>query len=395
VIQLPHHRWRPSRRHLLWGSVALATLTLVIVGICGYLFGWKWTGLPKRTLWDWLTLLIVPGVLAIGGYLFTRSENQRRDRIAEDQRSLDRELADERRQDDMLQAYLDGMSQLLTDEMRPLHRSQVGDSLSTVARARTLTALTRLDSERKQSVLQFLIESGLINKDRLVVDLSGADLSEVDLQSGVKLARAGLRETNLSRSILSMADPTKADLGGADLSKANLSGAFLSEANLEGANMSEADLNGATLWGANATSANMSKTNLNGATLVEATLWGTNLSGATVTRANLSGANLDMANLSEANLTGTFLSNWGDLSGANLTRANLSGANLSGTDLNEAILEDASLAGAKGWTEEQLSKAASLDDATMPDGQRLKGLFNTKGPPFNEWLKSKDRGEGE
>jgi hypothetical protein len=67
------------------------------VVICGYLFGWKWTGLPKRTFWDWLDLLIVPVVLAIGGYLFTRSENQRTREDADKQRTLDRELADERR----------------------------------------------------------------------------------------------------------------------------------------------------------------------------------------------------------------------------------------------------------------------------------------------------------
>ena len=42
---------------------------------------------------------------------------------ADQQRTLDRELADERRQDDMLQAYLDGMSQLLSDKERPLHRA--------------------------------------------------------------------------------------------------------------------------------------------------------------------------------------------------------------------------------------------------------------------------------
>jgi hypothetical protein len=31
--------------------VALAYLLMLIV-ICGYLIGWKWTGLSKRTLWD-------------------------------------------------------------------------------------------------------------------------------------------------------------------------------------------------------------------------------------------------------------------------------------------------------------------------------------------------------
>ena len=40
------------------------------------------------------------------------------------------------------------------------------EDVRAVARARTLTALTRLDGERKRSVLQFLYESGLISKGR-------------------------------------------------------------------------------------------------------------------------------------------------------------------------------------------------------------------------------------
>jgi hypothetical protein len=149
-------------------------LAVVISVVCGYVFGWEWTGLPPqrvpkntqptKTLWDWLDLLIVPVVLALGGYFFTRSESQRTQDIAEQQRTLDRQLAEEQRQDDTLQAYLDGMAQLLTDKDRPLHRAQVGDSLSTVARARTLTVLTRLDPVRKGSVVRFLHEAGLITR---------------------------------------------------------------------------------------------------------------------------------------------------------------------------------------------------------------------------------------
>jgi hypothetical protein len=100
--------------------------------------------LPSKTLWDWLDLLIIPVVLGIGGYLFTRSENTRV-----------RAAAARRAQDDTLQAYIDGMSQMLTDKDRPLHKAQRGNSLSSIARARTLMVLTRLDSARKRIVLEF------------------------------------------------------------------------------------------------------------------------------------------------------------------------------------------------------------------------------------------------
>ncbi len=171
-------RWRLTRRHLLWTvGIIVALVGAYIFLRFAYVREWKWTGLVKnanyhkRTLWDWLDLLIVPVVLAIGGYLFTRSESRRTQDIANQQRDLDREIADERRQDDTLQAYLDGMSQLLTDKDRPLHRSQRGDSLSTVARARTLTVLPRLGGVRKGRVVQFLYESGLIAKDHPILSL--------------------------------------------------------------------------------------------------------------------------------------------------------------------------------------------------------------------------------
>jgi hypothetical protein len=72
--QQKQSRWRPTRRQLQWAG-GLAALAFLIIVICGYLLDWDWTGLPKRTLWDWLELLIVPAVLTVGGYLFTRSEN--------------------------------------------------------------------------------------------------------------------------------------------------------------------------------------------------------------------------------------------------------------------------------------------------------------------------------
>jgi hypothetical protein len=118
-----------------------------------------------------LELLIVPAALAIGVYWLNRAQ-QERERKAEDaQQERELAVASQRAQDEALQAYLDHMSQLLIEQ--PLRRASPGDNLSTVARARTLTVLPRLDSERKRSVLQFLYESGLIVRPRGVLNLRG------------------------------------------------------------------------------------------------------------------------------------------------------------------------------------------------------------------------------
>jgi uncharacterized protein YjbI with pentapeptide repeats len=246
VDQQQQSRWRPTRRQFLWagGIAALAFLSIVI---CGYLFGWKWTGLPKRTLWDWLDLLIIPAVLAVGGYLFTRSENR-----------ATRAAAEQRAQDEALQAYLGQMGQMLLDKERPLRQSQEGDEERTLARAWTLTVLTRLDADRKGSVVRFLHESGLIAKDRPILDVHEIDLSEANL------IWANLSEANLSGAILREAN----------LSVANLSGAILSEANLSEADLSGAILSGTHLIWTNLREANLREANLSGAILREANLSG-------------------------------------------------------------------------------------------------------------------------
>jgi hypothetical protein len=130
----------------------------------------------NETLWNWLQLLIIPAVLAIGGYWFNRQQQERELRVANQQA-----------QDEALQAYLGQMSQLLTNEDPPLHMARPGERLSTVARASTLTVLTRLDGERKGNVVRFLYEAGLITKDlgteaRQVIDLSEAFLDDAYLR---------------------------------------------------------------------------------------------------------------------------------------------------------------------------------------------------------------------
>ena len=113
-------------------------------------------------------------------------------------------------------------------------------------------------------------------------ELSGADLSEVDL-TAYQLAGADLCEANLCRAILSEAD----------LSGGNLSMAYLIEANLFRANLSETSL----------VRSNMAKANFFGSDLTKADLSDANLSGVNFTMADLTTTNLTKANLSLANFT--------------------------------------------------------------------------------------------
>jgi hypothetical protein len=327
VDQQEQSRWRAiTRGPLVYVWICGGSVLVLVLILVGYHY--------KITLWDWAKLLFVPAVLALGGYLFTRSENHRTQKLADQRAQDDRDIANNRRQDEALQAYLDQMSQLLTDKERPLRRTQQGDNLSVVARARTLTVLQKLGPDHKRSTLHFLYESGLIMRE-LVVSLVDADLSGAELR-GVDLSKAYLVGANLVR---------------ANLSRAYLSGAYLSGTNLSGSNLSEANLSEAYLGEANVRAADLRGTYLT-------YLSRANLSGADLSGADLSGAYLGEADLSEAYLSGT-----------NLSEAYLSGANVSGAYLNEAV----------GATEEQLEQASLLKGTTIPNGQKYEDSIKSRG----------------
>jgi hypothetical protein len=201
-------RWRPTRTQALW-TVGIVAALIVSV-LIGYRYG--------ITLWDWIKLLIVPVVIAGGGFWFNRQQREREIGIAREQREREVEIAERRTQDEALQAYLDQMSDMLIPikDQPSLYKARLGDSLSSVARARTLTVLLRLDGERKARVIQFLYESGLIAKNHPILYLRGADLNLA------VLSRADLRFANLRFADLSSADLSSADLSQADLTRPEL-----------------------------------------------------------------------------------------------------------------------------------------------------------------------------
>ncbi len=260
-----------------WVVVVLVFVAIVIVFTLLVLTGVLQSGLDEyipssanaqraKTLWDWMDLILVPLVLALGAGLFTWVTNRRQ-----------RDLEADRSREAALQTYLDRMTELIE---KGLAESGPDDPRRSIARARTLTVLRQLDGERKGLLLRFLHESDLIEEEA-IVDLSGADLSRALLSGanlgGTSLYRANLSGANLIRVALIRAGLSVANLNEANLSKANLSEADLTDAELNSADLSGADLNGAVLR----------RANLSGAYLREADLTWANLSGAQVSSEQL------------------------------------------------------------------------------------------------------------
>jgi hypothetical protein len=179
LINLLVPDWRPSPQQVLW-AVRIAIFLCLLVAV-GYAYG--------ITLWDWIKLLIVPAVIAGGGLWFNRQQRER-----------EVEIAERRAQDEALQAYLDQMSGMLipNTDQPSLYKARPGDSLSSVARARTLTVLARLDGNRKPRVVQFLSESGLIERGHNIISLLLADLRKAKME-GASLREIDLRGANLRR----------------------------------------------------------------------------------------------------------------------------------------------------------------------------------------------------
>lgn len=204
---------------------------------------------------DLLKITIVP--LTVGGAVPLLNWLQKRRELAVENR---------RTQDAALLAYLDRMSELLID--KNLHaKSDEYDQTRVAARARTLAVLGQLDGKRKRTVLLFLREARLINKEKFVnhdtnviyhpryVGLDGADLAGANLRGArlISTDRAepiSLKGTVLAGADLEQTDLERADLGGADLRNANLRAAILEGADLSGADLSHADLSHADLSGA-------------------------------------------------------------------------------------------------------------------------------------------------
>ncbi len=333
----------------------LLALGFVLAGLILIGYATVWTGFGEfitetgeiqrgKTLWDWFDLLLLP--LVIAGTVSAlavwkwRSDRRQAELQLEQERELawkkveselqmadlrkdshleaseiqsrtNRVIAKDRLHEETLNVYLDRMSELVLE--RGLQNADPDDTVRTIARSRTLTALVGLDSERKGTILEFLYSAKLINLSDKVGDL----MLQVDL---VDTKRPPV-----------------------DLAHADFSGAYLAATTLKGADLQEVDFRMADLRGCD--------------------LSGANLRGADLSDAELTGARLVQVNLREAKLKDADLRS-ADLTGAVLQGAQMIGAQLSETDMGKSDLTAAAL------TTQQLKQAKSLSGATLRDGTK-------------------------
>src|SRR5829696_7669683 len=268
------------------------------------------TGFGDKTVWDVLQLVIVPLALAAIGFFFSLQQDRRQDAIEAKRAASEQKIEEQRAQDAALQAYLDEMSSLLLTN-GSLRESEEGSEVRTLARARTITVVERLNPQRKAEVLRFLVEANLVQSvgGRVpIITLNGADLEGVILSGAVLMKPDDTKPVD-TKPVHPLDPLDPANELGPKLWGTNMSGAFLPYADLREAKLTETDLS----------CADLSYADLRGATL-----------SGDLSDANLRGAYLSGADLSEA-----------DLKGALLTGVDLSGGvDLSKKQRQEAIIED-------------------------------------------------------
>lgn len=285
-------------KDLLWLR-SLYSVLLVLFGIfilyalVKHGYDQTWTGfqgytnskgecVPPKKLWDWLQLLIVPAMIAVGVWWLNKSQRRSEQRIKISQEESQQQIETDKQRQKALEDYFECMTDLLLN-----HKLRDGNQNSrearSIARTRTLAVLRILDGERKAQALQFLYESGLISAVP-VISLNGADFSNSNL-NGANLREAEIKGAHFKNAHLKCAH----------LDKALLSGSNFSGADLTGASMNNTDLQQATLNGAD-----LRKTSLRNAILREATVRNARLS-----EADFQGADLEWVDFRGADLKGT------------------------------------------------------------------------------------------
>jgi hypothetical protein len=275
---------------------ALAVIGLIII----FAMYPELTGAANKELWNYLDLFIVPLALVVGAFLLDTGQRNRERKIEDAQQERERreaiarkeredEIEERRARDAALQAYLDHMSALLIDKGLREDPDEYA-SVRVAARARTLAVLSQLDGERKGTVLQFLREARLINREctprksrsykrrvfySRIIGLDGADLSEVHLPRARLISTSGDEHVSLKEAILREANLIEADLRGADLRGADLTAAKLRDASLRDADLgvSEKTKQAADLRSADLTGADLTGANLRGARYDDETSW--------------------------------------------------------------------------------------------------------------------------
>ena len=189
------------RRHLVTTVVALLVILILTISISGYLFQWDFAGVtassdqkitintpngtitviqqqPAKTLWDWMSVLVIPVGLIILGAGFQQAQDDKNDKERIKQADIDADeharQADidmeerERQAEEVRQAKVQTYVDKIVDFL--LHGNLLtalpGSPVRLEAQARTLTLLEQLEGDEDQKKKRNRKEKGCSKEAR-------------------------------------------------------------------------------------------------------------------------------------------------------------------------------------------------------------------------------------
>jgi len=194
-------------------------------------------------------------------------------RLEEFRRDQDRQLAATIQMDSVLNRFFQEMSELILEKNINFTDETMR---KTFVRPKILATLRQLDPARKSSIIKYLYDSMLLSGDNNSLDLSGADLSNIDLGYSFRF------KGKFAERIFPTMSMHPLSLPNVRLVNASFANLYLSWSNFERSDLTGANFHGASLVNAIFHQTNLSFTNFTDAVTVlvdfeEADLTGSNL----------------------------------------------------------------------------------------------------------------------
>jgi uncharacterized protein YjbI with pentapeptide repeats len=208
-------------------------------------------------------------MLAFGAFYLNYASGQR-----------DNQLAEERKQQEILKDYFSKMQTLILAEKtvqksnnKPTdspslnqYQPKLSPESQAIAKALTFAVLDELDGKRKGKVISYLADSKLIIEDPILkskseINLEHANLKEIELRDVV------MPFVKINNADMTKAKLTNVDLSNSDLADSNLSKATLKDVKLGDAEVYHVDFTETTLTDVDFSNTNLNNSNFDSATL--------------------------------------------------------------------------------------------------------------------------------
>jgi uncharacterized protein YjbI with pentapeptide repeats len=247
-------------------------------------------GCNDKTVYDWLTLLssiLLPFAIAAFTIVITMQENneQHENRehdllIAALRREQDQHIAEQQRNETLLSNYLRDISNLILKYGHQLDDHKARITAATV----TLTAIQRLNTEKKQFIVRYLYRRTFIDQTESdqPFELKGADLSNIELTNHLIINDHSIRKYNglflpfvyLTNAsfiylIISYSNFAHSDLSGANFSYSFIQYGYFKSAQLQNCDFRYADITDIDFTNANLTGAHITDEQLQQAAFLD------------------------------------------------------------------------------------------------------------------------------